>query len=408
MTQPQPTAGSSERLHGLDALRAVMMLLGLLLHTLVSYAPHRPLGKIWPYLDAHTTVLADVVVVYLHAFRMPLFFVMSGFFAAMLFERRGAVSMLRNRVARIGVPFVVGMLVIYPMARAGFVFARVAARADVATALSKVAQQMTSAPFQNVNTIHLWFLYYLMFFYVMGLGCQRLAEMLPERARIQGRERFEALLRSPWRPLVLAIPTAITLLPMRTSSFDTAVSLAPDPRTVAAYFVFFGFGWLLYASRSLLNTFVERAWTQCIIGSLLFVPNFLAQQEIWAGSSHMAMARVVASVTGGLMCWLLIFGTTGLFLRYASRESTKMRYMVDASYWLYLMHLPIAIWVPGMISQWAVPALVKITVVLLVMIPTLIATYHVLVRPTIIGKVLNGRRYPAPIPFFGRGRAEKS
>ena len=85
-----------------------------------------------------------------------------------------------------------------------------------------------------------------------------------------------------------------------------------------------------------------------------------------------------------------------------------MRYMVDASYWLYLMHLPIAIWVPGMISQWAVPALVKITVVLLVMIPTLIATYHVLVRPTIIGKVLNGRRYPAPIPFFGRGRAEKS
>lgn len=402
MNQPQATAGGSERVHGLDAPRAVMMLLGLLLHTLVSYGSHRPFEKVWPYLDAQTTVLADGVVMYLHAFRMPLFFVLSGFFAAMLFERRGGASMLRNRLARIGFPFVVGMLVLYPVVRSGFVFARVAARADVATALSEVAQQMRAAPFQNVNTIHLWFLYYLMLFYVMGLGCQRLAEMLPERTRIQARKRFEGLLRSPWRPLVLAVPTSITLLSMRTSSFDTAVSLVPDVRIVAAYFVFFGFGWLLYGSRSLLNTFVERAWTQCIIGSLLFVPNFLAQLEAWAGSPNIALVRLVSSATGGLMCWLLIFGTTGLFLRYASRESTKVRYMVDASYWLYLMHLPIAIWVPGMISQWAVPALVKVAVVLLVMIPTLLATYHVLVRPTIIGKVLNGRRYPAPIPFVGR------
>lgn len=383
------------------------MLLGLLLHTLVSYAPHRPLGKIWPYLDAQTNVLADVVVLYVHAFRMPLFFVMSGFFAMMLFERRGSVSMLRNRFARIGFPFVVGMLVIYPMARSGFVFARVAAGSDVATALSKVAQQMTTAPYQNLNTIHLWFLYYLMYFYVMGMGCQRLAEMLPERTRIAARQRFDALLRSPWKSLLLAIPTAVTLLPMRTGSFDTAVSLVPDVRTFAAYFVFFGFGWLLYGSRSLLNTFVERAWTLCLIGSLLFIPNFLAQQAIEAGSPHGATARLVSSASGGLVAWLLIFGTTGLFLRYASKASTKMRYMVDASYWLYLMHLPIAIWVPGLISQWAVPALVKIAIVLLVMIPTLLVTYHVLVRPTIIGKVLNGRRYDAPIPFFGRGRSEK-
>ncbi|MEM6991440.1 MAG: acyltransferase family protein [Myxococcota bacterium] len=403
MSEPKSTAASPERLHGLDALRAVMMLLGLLLHTLVSYGPHRPLGDTWPYLDEKTSVLSDLIVVYIHSFRMPLFFVMSGFFAAMLFERRGAASMLRNRFARIGIPFVVGMIVIYPMARSGFVFAPVAASASVASGLSTVREQMTAAPYENFNTIHLWFLYYLLYFYVMGLGCQRVAEMLPERFRAEGRRRFEALLRSPWRPLVLAVPSAVTLLPMTTPSFDTSVSLVPDAKTFAAYFIFFGFGWLLYGSRSLLETFVDRAWTLCILGSALFVPNFLAQRAIWAGSEHGAIARLVSSATGGLMAWLLIFGTTGLFLRYASKASTKMRYMVDASYWLYLLHLPIAIWVPGLISQWSVPALVKIVVVLAVMVPTLVVTYHLFVRPTIIGKVLNGRRYPAPIPFFGRG-----
>ena len=49
------------RFHSLDALRAAMMLLGLVLHAMASYVTV-PLGDAWPFKDAHTT----------RAFELPL------------------------------------------------------------------------------------------------------------------------------------------------------------------------------------------------------------------------------------------------------------------------------------------------------------------------------------------------
>jgi hypothetical protein len=43
-----------QRYHALDALRATMMLLGLVLHSAVSYTA-RPLGAAWPYHDQQTS-----------------------------------------------------------------------------------------------------------------------------------------------------------------------------------------------------------------------------------------------------------------------------------------------------------------------------------------------------------------
>jgi uncharacterized protein (DUF433 family) len=65
-----------------------MMLLGLVLHSAVSFCT-LPLGRAWAYKDASTHVLFDVLVLFIHVFRMPLFFLMAGFFAAFLYYRRG-------------------------------------------------------------------------------------------------------------------------------------------------------------------------------------------------------------------------------------------------------------------------------------------------------------------------------
>ncbi|MFM1890767.1 MAG: hypothetical protein RLZZ565_1524, partial [Planctomycetota bacterium] len=70
---------ASRRYHGLDAIRAVMMALGLLLHVALCYGE----GP-WIYKDPATTGLAGVITISVHVFRMPIFFVMAGFFAAMI------------------------------------------------------------------------------------------------------------------------------------------------------------------------------------------------------------------------------------------------------------------------------------------------------------------------------------
>jgi peptidoglycan/LPS O-acetylase OafA/YrhL len=76
------------------------------------------------------------------------------------------------------------------------------------------------------------------------------------------------------------------------------------------------------------------------------------------------------------------------------------RYLSDASYWLYLVHLPITIWMPGLMNGWDGSALVKSALTLAVTTVVSLFTYHHLVRSTAIGVLLSGRRYPRALPRF--------
>ena len=67
------------------------------------------------------------------------------------------------------------------------------------------------------------------------------------------------------------------------------------------------------------------------------------------------------------------------------------------------MHMPLTIAVPALMRSWVAPGLLKMTVSIAITTAILLVTYHVLVRNTIVGVVLSGRRYPA-WPF---GRAHR-
>jgi len=107
------TPQHDSRYHSLDALRGLMMLLGIYLHAAVAYSEY---GS-WPWKDGSTTGLFDVSLGLIHAFRMPVFYVLAGFFAALLHERRGAGGFVRNRVIRILVPFAAGWAVLFPLVK---------------------------------------------------------------------------------------------------------------------------------------------------------------------------------------------------------------------------------------------------------------------------------------------------
>ena len=85
-----------ERDHALDALRAAMMLLGIVLHAGLSYT-HLPTRPLWPFKDRHTSMLCDVVMMASGLFRMPVFFLIAGYFAARIYGKRGVTGLVRNR-----------------------------------------------------------------------------------------------------------------------------------------------------------------------------------------------------------------------------------------------------------------------------------------------------------------------
>lgn len=105
-------AAAPARLHDLDALRGFAMLLGLVLHSTLAFLP-----GFWPAEDDRASFDRpyDEILHAIHGFRMPVFFLLSGFFTAMIWRRRGLQSLLEQRVKRVALPLAIGVVTIVPL-----------------------------------------------------------------------------------------------------------------------------------------------------------------------------------------------------------------------------------------------------------------------------------------------------
>lgn len=102
---------TAKRYHDLDALRAFAMLLGIVLHGLLSFVGF----PFWPAQDVNQSELYGIPLMFIHGFRMSLFFFVSGFFTMMMWQKRGPGGLLVHRFKRIVFPFFVFGLLIFPM-----------------------------------------------------------------------------------------------------------------------------------------------------------------------------------------------------------------------------------------------------------------------------------------------------
>jgi peptidoglycan/LPS O-acetylase OafA/YrhL len=69
-------------------------------------------------------------------------------------------------------------------------------------------------------------------------------------------------------------------------------------------------------------------------------------------------------------------------------------YVADASYWIYLAHLPVVFFLQVAVQDAPLHWTIKFPFILIAAFGLLFVSYHYLVRPTWVGAVLNGRRYP--------------
>jgi glucans biosynthesis protein C len=377
VSQPVPS-----RYHALDSLRASMMFLGIVLHAMVAYSPSSP----WLIRPLQTTRFFDPAIVFIHAFRMPVFYAMAGLLTALLLEHYGWRRAILNRFWRIAVPFIIGCLLVVPL------MFFLAAFAKTGTAEGAWLYLMSGRFLSQAHPIHLWFLEYLLLLYAVAAVLLALTSLLPEKVRSAGLALFRSGLQAVWAPLPMAGLTFLTLLPMRWPGLQDPPSFAPTPHILLAYAVPFFFGWLLYHARDLLEVLNRRAWFYGLLGLVLCVAYVALLFLLPRGAGFYGLRAVLA-----LAMWCLIFGITGLFLRYFSGHSPLWRYLCDSSYFIYLAHLPVILLLQLVTFNVPLPAVVMAPIVLIVTTIVLLPIYTYAVRPTFVGALLNGRRYPSAI-----------
>ena len=379
---PQKT----ERIHALDSLRAIMMLLGIVLHTAMTYAD-TDFGDAWILKDIGSTDISnDYIYQVIHSFRMQTFFVVAGFFASLLFYERSPIKMIKNRVSRIVLPFVVFLFVLNSPSMFSMIYSYNVFQGSE-NPLSGALNYVSEQPFLPETTMHLWFLYYLSMISAVSVGMALLLKKLPAVTRPMS-QAFNWVIKRPiLRVVIFAALTSVVYLIMGTWYTEKYNNFTPNFNSFLYYSFFYFTGWILFKSKHLLNKMMKLDWACAILGLTLYTA-YLILSLIFPPFNLITHVLVKS-----LVVWLFIFGITGLFMRYGSNHSPLMRYVSDSSYWVYLLHLPLTMLIPGLIADWPLPSTLKMLFVVLSTGVICFVSYHFLVRGTFIGKFLNGRKY---------------
>ena len=389
---------ATDRYHGLDFVRAAMMSLGVVLHTALVYMPEG-----WFYTDPSTVEWSPLVVWFIHIFRMSAFFVMAGFFGAMLFDRRGVWRFLGHRFDRIAIPLVIGALLLYPILSwsIGFAWTHVFMipsdhDGQIGSILATFREMDFGVDWKEFGTMQLWFLYDLLWFYAAAAVLTPIIVRLGPVSRFLG-SILAVMLTGPLRfvtPILLIGVSFVLMLPMEAPGIDTSDSWAPTWHLLLAYSFPFAVGWVVWYHRSVIREIERWCWVFLLAAlPLLALATFgtLTWYVEEKGPEQLLLVQFLTAAA----CWTTILALAGCCERLLKRERPSIRYLVDASYWIYLAHLPLTFFVPALFRFWDAPGVMKMLVSIAITMILLLVSYHLLVRNTAIGLVLNGRRYPA-------------
>ena len=342
-----------------------MVLLGVIVHAAIVM----PAFAEVPSSDQG---VLNAVYAVIHQFRMPAFFLISGLFSAQILKTEGARAYLVSRFKRIVSVMATAALIIAPLLYQ-----------------SGCTWCSTDAPQDYLHTgwIYLWFLYYLAIISHLALLASLVASRLPKSFTSKVAKFVDS---ASFRPHVLllmgllmaSIPGVIDA----SGQVRIDMGFVPNLSLIVYFSVWFSIGWLMYRSVDrLLSDLTRFAWVNLVLGLALSATSWAAF-NIWH-STWQAGIQVLAVA-------FVTFAVLGLFMKYLNTENPTITYVSNASYWVYLFHAPILFaiiaWLGGTGLNIYLVALIAIVVTLAITL----ASYHWLVRSTIIGRYLSGRRRP--------------
>lgn len=343
------------RFDGLDRVRAAAMLLGVAYHATYAFVPD--IGRWFPVQADATWSGFSVIAAVLHAVRMPVFFTLSGFFAALVMERRGG-AFLRDRFKRLMVPF--------------FVALPVTVVADVLLRRASLAQHTMDAAYAGqgewlFRPLHLWFLEYLFLFCLLA--------WLLDATKVT--VRLHSVLKTPEVLLLGSLVTTACVLMF--GEPQPAFSFVPSLSAVTYFAPFFGLGWAFYRSREATTVLQRRGWWMALASMALCLFVFTRPLQ-W---------QPLGQALAALAAWLMVLGVMGPAMRPGARPPGSL---VQSAYWVYLVHHPLVFLGEVLVAKQSWPAWVGYGVVVLGVFVVSFGSFMLVVRYTPLAPWVGARR----------------
>lgn len=412
--RPVPSSAPGGRRTELDFLRAFVVAGLVVFHAAVVFAT----GTSWFVKDPRPSVGFTVFLLWGSLWGMPLLFVVSGMGMRHALRTRAAGGFVRERLARLLMPFVVGLVVLVPpmfylerLGQPGFhqsywqlwsAFLNVPA---IARGLLPRGSWVSGGV--AFDPAHLWFLYVLLVFSIallpgfVYLRRPRGARLVDRTARLTDRHGGIVLVAA-------AIPMALV-----------EAVFGPDTNTGGwerlAYLFPLLYGYLLASDRRL-EAALGRGRRPALAGALVAT----AMLVVWAGGLNRSGVDAMTGATPGwsalqgLAGWLWVVAILGfagsLMARRPGRSPSTAawsaakveprwqraaRYANQAVLPFYLLHEPVIVAAAWVIVRWRAPIPVKYLALVIVSFASTLLLYDVLVRRFRVSRLLFGMKAPA-------------
>ncbi|MEI2603145.1 glucans biosynthesis protein MdoC [Erwinia aphidicola] len=322
------TKKTQPREYFLDSIRAYLMLLGVPFHVSLIYST-----QTWSVNSLHPSEWLTLFNDFIHAFRMQVFFVISGYFSYMLFLRYRPSDWLKVRLERVGIP----MLTAIPLITLPQFFL-------LKEWTSKIGDWSKLTPYQKYNALvwdlisHLWFLLVLVILTVAGYWLFRIL-------RDSQREKTDYS-ELTWGKLTLWILLCgLAWGIFRRLMFIFAPQILGDAlfnmavMQTLVYLPFFMLGGMAFKYPAIKALFVRPVpWT--FVGSALAFAAYVANQTWNKGEGWLYEIDTLVSMLMGLWMVNVVFS---LGHRLLNSHSPRVTYLVNASLFIYLVHHPLTI-----------------------------------------------------------------
>lgn len=407
-----PAVLTNHRFHALDASRALALSLGVFYHSIESFVSYIPTAA-YPTSDVISSSTLDIFFFTLHSFRMQAFFLIAGFFAHQLYHRRGAGGFAEHRFKRLLIPLVAFWPVMFYCLRALRILGRqqlgdyseTAGNTGGSPWLIAASDLLTGQWFRLEGLLmplfHLWFLYYLALFCSFVVLLRPLVATLLD-ASGTWRNRLETalsrLMNHWWSAAVIGLVVALPMMRMKLLfGVDTPNhNLIPNTAPFTVYGLFFLIGWLLHRQEGLIFRLKNYRHQMLLFTAALIVGlyvYFLAHHERGMLTNQPVVAEdYLYKALYGVASTTAVFTFLGYVTAIFSKPNPVMKYLADASYWIYLVHLPLVIILQIEVTHLVWPWPLKVGLVFGSTMAFLLLSYHFTVRKTWVGRLLNGRK----------------
>ncbi|MDP6232055.1 MAG: acyltransferase family protein [Nitrospinaceae bacterium] len=410
-----------ERYHGLDFVRAVAMMLGVVLHVSMFFCDNNSFH--WIAGEHKRDSLNTFAVRSIHFFRMQLFMLLAGFFAELVLQKKGMDALMRDRLKRILWPFLIGILFFMPF----FMYmtddtwpGAFTNIFDDTSALDQIKSYIlwgafTDKPtFKEINFWHFWFIYFLLFFYLFHWLFYQLGhkDILFKNNTLLNKLIYLSI-ANKWGFLILtalAFPIHYSLQsPMFwPSHFNFQVN------ELIYYFGFYVFGVYLYKNIYLIKTLAHNGWFYIIISlpfvCLLNAPTErydlmrnvvvdittwkIANIQLWEeGLYSNANYKALIVFLRCAVSWTLCLGFIGLAHRYLNKPGRYVRYLADSAYWVFWVHVLFTIYFSRYAQQMSFGnSLFKAVIIFYLSMFLMYFMYNNYIRYTFLGDYFMGSR----------------